>query len=213
MRSIFVPLSLCFITLASLSLLAPARAATPAEAFISTVTTEALNILRTSTSAEDREQQFGSLLDNFTNMRRIARFTLGASARTISEQDLNNFELTLRDTLVRIYANRLAGYTDERIEISGSTTKGRNHLVTSRILFSGDRPAVDMVWWVIQEKDGRFTLFDIQILGVWMAQEQRDVFSGILKSNQGSIKSLIQHLEKQVREEARRANDEELASN
>lgn len=213
MRSIFAPLSLCFIILASLSPIAPARAATPAEAFINTITTEALNILRTSTSAEEREQKFGDLLDNFTNMRRIARFTLGASARTAGEQDLNNFKSTLRDTLVRIYANRLAGYTDERIEISGSTAKGRNYLVTSRILFSGDRPAVDMVWWVIEEKDGRFTLFDIQILGVWMAQEQRDVFSGILKSNQGNIGALIQHLEKQVRGEAQRASDQGVISN
>jgi phospholipid transport system substrate-binding protein len=213
MRSTMTPLSLCFVFLASLLLAAPARAATPAEAFINSITTQALSILRTSTSAEDREQKFGDLLDNFTNMRRIARFTLGATARTVSDQDLHNFEVALRDTLVRIYANRLAGYTDERIEISGSTAKGRNHLVTSRILFSGDRPAVDMVWWVIEEKDGRFTLFDIQILGVWMAQEQRDVFSGILKSNQGSIDALIQHLEKQVHEEAKHANGQEVASN
>ncbi len=213
MRSLLTSLSLCFVIFTALAIATTARATPPAEAFISSVTTEALTILRTSTSAEEREQKFGDLLDHFTNMRRIARFTLGATARSVSEQDLHNFEVALRDTLVRIYANRLAGYTDERIEISGSTTKGRNHLVTSRILFSGDRPAVDMVWWVIEEKDGRLTLFDIQILGVWMAQEQRDVFSGILKSNQGRIEALIQHLEKQVHEEAKRANGQAIASN
>jgi phospholipid transport system substrate-binding protein len=57
-----------------------------------------------------------------------------------------------------------------------------------------------MVWWVIEEKDGTMSLFDVQILGVWMAQEQRDIFSGVLKSNKGDIEALIEHLLDQVAE-------------
>lgn len=213
MRSVISSISLTLLLVLTIWSAPAARAGSDSEAFINSVTEEALNILRTATSAAEREHRFGDLLDTYTSMRRIARFTLGATARTASEQELTNFELALRDTLIRIYANRLSGYSDQKIEIMGSTSKGRNHLVTSRILFSGDRPAVDMVWWVIEETDKSFTLFDIQILGVWMAQEQRDVFSSILKSNQGRIDALIEHLQNQVQEEVKRANDTAIASN
>ena len=56
-----------------------------------------------------------------------------------------------------------------------------------------------MVWWVIEEKDGSYTLFDIQVLGVWMAQEQRDIFSGILKTNNNNMEALIEHLTNQMK--------------
>ena len=171
----------------------------PSEMFITSVTSEALDILKNAKNPEEREAAFGRLLDTRTNMKRIAKFTLGRSARTISDDEFNRFQSVLGDTMVKIYANRLAGFTDEKVVVTGSQTKGRNHLVTSRVEFANSRPPVDMVWWVIEEKDGSFALFDIQVLGVWMAQEQRDIFSGILKSNNNKINALIEHLAAQVK--------------
>jgi phospholipid transport system substrate-binding protein len=36
------------------------------------------------------------------------------------------------------------------------------------------------------------------VLGVWMAQEQRDSFSSVLKNNKGDIETLLQHIRNQV---------------
>ncbi len=168
-----------------------------AENYVTKITQDALTILRTHQTAAGREEAFGDLIDRTTNMRRIARFTLGPVARSVSDEELARFEKALRNNLVKIYANRLASYTNERVETQGEQKKGRNHLVASKIIFASERPPLDMTWWIIEEKDGSFTLFDIQILGVWMAQEQRDIFTGILKSNNQSIDALIAHLEKQ----------------
>lgn len=202
--------SLMCLAIATFSAIAPATAAEPsapsspsapteadAQKFVQIITNDALTILRTSPSASAREEAFGKLIDRLTNMRRIARFTLGPAARTIGDDDLHRFQTALRNTLVKIYANRLASYTDERVETRSVQQKGRNFLVASQIIFASDRPPLDMTWWVIAEKDGSLSLFDIQILGVWMAQEQRDIFTGILKSNSQSIDALISHLDDQ----------------
>jgi len=50
----------------------------------------------------------------------------------------------------------------------------------------------------VREKNGSFTLFDVRVLGVWMAQEQRDSFSSVLKNNKGDIDTLLEHIRQQV---------------
>lgn len=165
---------------------------------VTALTTEAMKILAAELSTEAREIAFGELVDRYLNVKRVARFTLGRSARKISDEDKLRFEEAFRHVLIKIYANRLAGYTDEKVIVGKAKSKGRNNLVNSQIAFATERPPVDMVWWVIEEKDGTLSLFDVQILGVWMAQEQRDIFSGVLKSNKGDIEALIKHLLDQV---------------
>ena len=39
----------------------------------------------------------------------------------------------------------------------------------------------------LPRKDGSFSLFDVRVIGVWMAQEQRDSFASVLKNNRGDI--------------------------
>lgn len=167
---------------------------------VNNLTTEAMRILGAKLSKQDREIAFGELVDRYLNVKRVARFTLGRSARTVGDEDKLRFEEAFRYVLIKIYSNRLAGYTEEKVIVTKAKTKGRNNLVNSQIIFTTERPPVDMVWWVIEEKDGSMSLFDVQILGVWMAQEQRDIFSGVLKSNKGDIEALIKHLLDQVAE-------------
>jgi len=52
------------------------------------------------------------------------------------------------------------------------------------------------------EKDGSFTLFDVRVLGVWMAQEQRDSFASVLKNNRGDINALLNHLRSKISSDA-----------
>jgi phospholipid transport system substrate-binding protein len=207
MRYLFVAILL--LVAANLGGTAPASANPPSDVaeskssdraihMVNDLTTEAMRILGAKLSKQDREIAFGELVDRYLNVKRVARFTLGRSARTVGDEDKLRFEEAFRYVLIKIYSNRLAGYTEEKVIVTKAKTKGRNNLVNSQIIFATERPPVDMVWWVIEEKDGTMSLFDVQILGVWMAQEQRDIFSGVLKSNKGDIEALIEHLLDQV---------------
>ena len=193
--------------LACLMLLsAPIRANEPdlatAQGFVTKLADDAITILSTNKDRAGREAAFATLLDERANMRRIARFTLGQFGRKISKDDFTTYEALLGEFIVKVYANRLGEYSDEKVIVGKAQAKKKNVIVASRIEFANGREPIDIDWWLRLEKDGSLSLFDVRVLGVWMAQEQRDAFASVLKNNKGDINALLEHLRKQINSDA-----------
>ncbi|MBL6761708.1 MAG: ABC transporter substrate-binding protein, partial [PS1 clade bacterium] len=148
-----------------------------AQAFVTSLADDAIMILSTEKSRAGREAAFAALLDERANMRRIARFTLGQFGREISKDDFAAFEKLLGEFIVKVYANRLGEYSDEKVMVGKAQAKKKNVIVGSSIAFANGRDPIDIDWWLRVEKDASLTLFDVRVLGVWMAQEQRDAFA------------------------------------
>jgi phospholipid transport system substrate-binding protein len=186
--------------LAAVFFTAPVKAETSAEgeAFVRVVADEVITILKTAQTREDREAQFSGLLTEKANLRRIGDFTLGSFRRRVSGDDLENFHDLFKNMIVKVYANRLGGYTEQKIKILGSSQKKKNILVETELVFTDGRDPISMVWRLYREKDGRLTLFDLRVLGVWMALEQREAFGSLLKNNNEDFNVLLSHLTKQI---------------
>ena len=75
--------------------------------------------------------------------------------------------------------------------------KGREVIVSSQIRFTNGRQPVDVKWWLLREDDG-FKVFDVNVAGIWLAQEQRDQFTSILNSNNGDFAALLDHLKTKI---------------
>ena len=173
-----------------------------AQAFVMALADDAIEILSIEKTRAGREGKFAALLNERANIRRIARFTLGQFGRKISKEDFASFEKLLGQFIVKVYANRLGEYSDEKVMVGKAQAKKKNVIVESRIEFANGRDPIDIDWWLRLEKDGSMTLFDVRVLGVWMAQEQRDAFSSVLKNNKGDINALLDHLRKQIKADA-----------
>lgn len=173
-----------------------------AQAFVMALADDAIEILSTEKTRAGREAEFATLLNERANIRRIARFTLGQFGRKISKEDFARFEKLLGQFIVKVYANRLGEYSDEKVMVGKAQAKKKNVIVESRIEFANGRDPIDIDWWLRLEKDGSMTLFDVRVLGVWMAQEQRDAFASVLKNNKGDINALLDHLRKQIKADA-----------
>ncbi len=170
-----------------------------AQAFVMALADDAIEILSTEKTRAGREAKFAALLNERANIRRIARFTLGQFGRKISKEDFASFEKLLGQFIVKVYANRLGEYSDEKVMVGKAQAKKKNVIVESWIEFANGRDPIDIDWWLRLEKDGSMTLFDVRVLGVWMAQEQRDAFASVLKNNKGDITALLDHLLKQIK--------------
>ena len=83
--------------------------------------------------------------------------------------------------------------------VGRSQSKKKNFIVNSQIEFDNGRQPIAVDWWLYREKDGSFSLFDVRVIGVWMAQEQRDSFASVLKNNRGDISALLSHIRKQIK--------------
>ncbi|HAK98926.1 MAG TPA: hypothetical protein DCP14_06215 [Rhodobiaceae bacterium] len=168
-----------------------------AEAFVMGVSNRVIDILNLST-AQEKEDAFRALLNEKANLNRISAFTLGKYRRQISSTQLQEFQSLFETMITKVYANRLGSYEDQQIVVLGSEKKKKDYLVETELRFSDGRDPIAIVWRLRQEKDGRITLFDLRVLGIWMALEQRETFLSILKNNNEEFNVLLDNLRQQI---------------
>lgn len=168
-----------------------------AEAFVMDVSNRVIDIL-SYTSTTEKEDAFRTLLNEKANLKRIAAFTLGKYRRQLSPAELQEFQSLFESMITKVYANRLGTYEDQQIIVIGSEKKKKDYLVETELRFKDGSDPIAIVWRLRQEKDGRITLFDLRVLGIWMALEQREAFLSILKNNNEDFDVLLDNLRQQI---------------
>ena len=168
-----------------------------AEAFVMDISNQVIEILNLTT-AQEKEDEFRVLLNNKANLKRIAAFTLGKYRHQLSPTELQEFQSLFEIMITKVYANRLGSYEDQKIVVLGSEKKKKDYLVETELRFNDGSDPIAIVWRLRQEKDGRITLFDLRVLGIWMALEQRETFLSILKNNNEDFNVLLDNLRQQI---------------
>lgn len=168
-----------------------------AEAFVMDVSNRVIDIL-SYTSTTEKEDAFRTLLNEKANLKRIAAFTLGKYRRQLSPAELQEFQSLFESMITKVYANRLGTYEDQQIIVLRSEKKKKDYLVETELRFKDGSDPIAIVWRLRQEKDGRITLFDLRVLGIWMALEQRETFLSILKNNNEDFDVLLDNLRQQI---------------
>lgn len=194
-RFLAVPLLLCF-ALAG----APAQASTEeAIAFVETVSEQAIAIISDkSASPQEREAAFRSLLNDNADMDRIAAFALGQYMRTPDDAQRTEYRDLVENFIVKVYVTRLTDYNDEKLTILGARERGESQaIVQSEIRFTTGRQPVSVDWWLVRKGDG-YKIFDVNVVGVWLAQEQRSAFTSVIRNNGGNFNALLKHLRAQI---------------
>ncbi|MBI1261178.1 MAG: hypothetical protein GC184_05595 [Rhizobiales bacterium] len=195
-------LSLAALMFAFIALVpASARAADneAAKAFVSETSEQALAIIGDkSIDQSTREAQFTALLRAKADLNRIAGFALGQFIRLPTPEQKTEYLKLVENFIVKVYLTRLADYTDQKLTILSSTDKGAKEvIVKSRIEFTSGREPVTVDWWLIKEGDS-FRIFDVNVVGIWLAQEQRSTFTSVINSHNGDFNALLDHLKAQI---------------
>ena len=192
-RKIIILCSVFFLSLSPVM----AEKSPEAEAFVMDVSNRVIDIL-SYTSTTEKEDAFRTLLNEKANLKRIAAFTLGKYRRQLSPAELKEFQSLFESMITKVYANRLGTYEDQHIIVLGSEKKKKDYLVETELRFKDGSDPIAIVWRLRQEKDGRITLFDLRVLGIWMALEQRETFLSILKNNNEDFDILLDNLRQQI---------------
>jgi len=183
---------------------AHAQAASPVEAMVSNFANQVLHILANRASATRQKVQFANVFLKNTDIGAIARFTLGKYARRIKDRERKQLNRLLSTYIVQLFVVKMRGTQSEGLEILGTTERKKDidFLVRSEIKIRkvpGFSDAPIPVKWRVQKKDGGdFKLYDINIGGFWLAQEQRSTFVDIISRNNGKISALLEYLKKET---------------
>ena len=194
------------LAVASATLLVALRAdasAPPAEEFVQANVQRGLTILNNhSASMEQKRSQFEVFILGLTDMKRIAKFTLGQYRRTATPQDQDAFAAAFQTYAIAVYQSYFTKYSGQTLRVTGSQERAPGDtIVTTQLIDPNDRsgqPPLEVDFRVLSD-GGRFVVIDFSVAGIWLAIEERDQFSAFLGQNNGNIPTLISHLRELAR--------------
>ncbi len=197
---ILVRHALVIVTMAlAISVLTPAAEAstTQSEQFISDNIQKGLGILNNrSLSEAQRRDQFSHFLLNLTDMKRIAMYTLGQYRRGASQADLDQFSSAFQDYATAVYQSYFARYSGQTLKVIGSApgSAATNSIVRTVLVDPNEKNQQPEVDFRVYTDKGAPTVLDFSYGGIWLAETERNDFTGFLGQNGGDLHALITHL-------------------
>ena len=190
LRRFFLSIGLASIV-AMTAVQSAAAAADPAE-FIRTLGNQAIEVIRSAASPDQKRAYFHRALHQDFDLRRICRFVLGPYWRTASEPERQAFKSVLEAHLVSFYGQRLAQYNGESLRVIGSRTEPGGAIVTSEIIRPQGPPI--RVDWRVDTRIGLYRITDVIVDGVSMALTERSEFAGLIQRNGGQLAGLLANM-------------------
>jgi phospholipid transport system substrate-binding protein len=132
----------------------------------------------------------------------IAGYVLGPLSRQITEDQKRRYLHEFEELIVLTYTNRvfnvrprIKSISPNIIKVTSTRPIGPDQLlVRSQVNQSGvNWIKID---WRLRERNGRFLILDIMIIGFSQAQVYRDEFASVLRRNGGGVDGLIAALKR-----------------
>ena len=170
------------------------------EDYVTYIAQETLDVLGNKNKSTDEK------VENITNIflsnlavREISLFVLGPYRRNLDSVQKTKYINLIKRFISEIYSIRLTSFPSGDFSILSSTDNGRSGIIVkTSIQFLNDPNPTKIDWRLIKKQDGNFKIFDIRVVGIWMAQEQRSTFTSFLSKNNGNIDKLMDRLKKQL---------------
>ena len=188
--------------LATMAGAAPAFADEKSEKYVETQANYVLEVLNDSALDDKaRAAKFSEFMNTFADFRAIARRVLGPTTRQMSEAQLEAYYKAFENYAVAVYQDQLDQFRGEAIRVTGSRDlTDRNSHVSSLILSSDTGKDVEVVWDVLESRDGsKYLVRDVALnIGgnnqFWLAVDQHQDFQAFLKRNNNDIDALIKNI-------------------
>ena len=170
-----------------------------AEDYVSLIAQETINILG------NKEQNIEDKINNISNIflsnlavREISLFVLGPYRRNLTTNQTEEYINLIKRFVSEIYSIRLASFPNGAFTIVNATDNGRSGIIVKTLIqFEGNKNPTKIDWRIIKNQNNEFKVFDIRVIGVWMAQEQRSTFTSFLSKNNGDVDKLMFKLKEQ----------------
>lgn len=183
--------------LAVLALPSTALAQAPEEQFIEALSRELFGIVTSDATESERKHLFHVLLTAKADIPKIAMFSLGRYARTLTEDDRETYFDLVARFIAHIFSTHALNLdiSAEGSKITGSSKASRKEtIVSSDVLFANGRSlAVD---WRVATGDATFKVTDVGVNGIWLVFQQRSEFVSVIKNANGSLEALFAFLRK-----------------
>lgn len=120
----------------------------------------------------------------------VARFTLGKHARRISDEESKRFTAAFDNFIASTFQKHRDDFANADVKVIGSVDRSAtDSIVETRVTPPGKDEMI--VRWRVMERDGEWRVVDVEVLGLWLAIEQRAQIAAILDKPRATIDDAI----------------------
>jgi len=120
----------------------------------------------------------------------VARFTLGKYANRISATERERFTAAFDRFLADTYVEHSEDFANAKIDVIGSVDRSPTDSVVETRIVPKDGEAMTVRWRVMQ-RENEWRVVDVEVLGLWLAIEQRAQIAAILDKPRATIDDAI----------------------
>ena len=144
-----------------------------------------------------RRAKIMATIGGIFNFREMSRRVLGSTWNEISAAEQDNFTTQMTKLLENVYVGRLEEYSGEKIQYVGERVKDNRAQVSTMIEYQGKPVPLS---YIMDNTNGRWMVYDINIEGVSLIRNYMEQFSSILRKDK--YPGLIKMIEEKNREYA-----------
>ena len=167
------------------------------DVFVQSTVNRASEALNNKYSKEEKIEKLKQIASETVDINGIGYYTLGAYRKNISDNEINQYEMLFEQYFLKSFASRLAEYSNPEIEVIAKEKLNEKYtMVSSKLVASDKRPEIKIDWRIYTKDTENPLIRDLIIEGLSLARTQKEEFSSIIQSNDGSIEALFDTLKK-----------------
>jgi phospholipid transport system substrate-binding protein len=188
---------ICFVLSLSLTAAPASRAAEQPLDIAKSVIERALEILRNQDlSKQERRRQVKEIVDRRFDYREMAKRSLGATWRTLSKAQQDDFVRLFAELLEASYSDKIEKYAvNVRVDYVGQSVDGDYAEVRTLVIRPNDKIPIS---YRLLNESGGWMVYDVTIEGVSLVSNYRSQFSQII--HESSYGELVRRLRTKVHE-------------
>ena len=165
------------------------------ENFIKDVTTKASEILKKNIDKSQKSEELIELAKHSVDIKGLGRYTLGRHKKSITNDQLIEYEILFNQYFLKSFSSRLSEYSDPKINVLNQKYLNDKYTMVSSILVGDDkRPEIKIEWRVYTKDPDKLLIRDLIIEGLSLARTQREEFNSVIQGADGNINILFDNL-------------------
>ena len=120
----------------------------------------------------------------------VARFTLGKHARRVSSEEQARFTAAFEGFLIDTFENHRDAFANADVQVIGSVDRSAKDSIVETRVTPRDGETNTVRWRVIK-RDEEWRVVDVEVMGLWLAIEQRAQIASILDRPRATIDDAI----------------------
>ncbi len=166
------------------------------DVFVQSTVNRASQVLSNDLSKTQKIEKLKLIAEETVDINGIGMYTLGSYRKTLNEDQKKRYKILFKEYFLKTFSSRLAEYSNPEIQVNSKEKLNENYTMVSSILVATEkRPEISIDWRIYTKNPDNLRIRDLVIEGLSLARTQKEEFSSIIQSNDGSIEGLFTNLE------------------